>query len=276
MKHLSTARKVTPWVLVAVAGIGLLSVTDAVSAPPDGRATMDKVALTRKLQGSEAKVTMKTMDSAGKVLSSRTLTMASKLYDGGATEKRIYRFVDPPDVKGTGILVFDYAAKADDIWIFLPALRTTRRVLGGDSAKSFMGSEFSYGDLNIPPLDDYTYKSDREEQAGGEACYVVEVTPKSQQIAKNDGYQKKVYWVSKATSAVRKGQFFGLDGKLMKELATSNVKELATVGGTKRFRAMKMEMKNVQSGRSSVFETTAVSANVPADDLFTEAYLQRL
>ncbi len=276
MKHLRTARKVTPWVLVAVAGIGLLSVTDAISAPPDGRATMDKVALTRKLEGSEAKVTMKTMDAAGKVLSSRTLTMASKLYDGGATEKRIYRFVDPPDVKGTGILVFDYAAKADDIWIFLPALRTTRRVLGGDSAKSFMGSEFSYGDLNIPPLDDYTYKSDREEQGGGEACYVVEVTPKSPQIAKNDGYQKKVYWVSKATSAVRKGQFFGLDGKLMKELTTSNVKELATVGGTKRFRAMKMEMKNVQSGRRSVFETTAVSANVPADDLFTEAYLQRL
>ncbi len=276
MTHLRNARKAIPWLLAAAAGAGLLVTVEAVSAPPDGRATMDKVALTRKLEGSEAKVTMKTLDASGKVLSSRTLTMATKLYEGGAIEKRIYRFVDPPDVKGTGILVFDYAAKPDDIWIFLPALRTSRRVLGGDRAKSFMGSEFSYGDLNIPPLDDYTYRSDREEQAGGEACYVVEVTPKSPQVAKDEGYQRKVYWVSKTTSAVRKGQFFGLDGKLLKELSTSNVKELATVNGTKRFRAMKMEMKNVQTGRLSVFETVSVSTNTPPDDFFTEAYLQRI
>mgnify|MGYP001767313988 CR=1 FL=1 len=105
MKHLRSARKATPWVLAVVAGIGRRSGPDAGSAPPDGRATMDKGALTRKLEGSEAKVTMKTLDGSGKVLSSRTLTMASKLYDGGATEKRIYRFVDPPDVKGTGILL---------------------------------------------------------------------------------------------------------------------------------------------------------------------------
>ena len=59
----------------------------------------------------------------------RKIALATKLYDGGKTEKRVYRFSSPPDVAGTGVLVFDYESQADDIWVYLPGLRKTRRVL---------------------------------------------------------------------------------------------------------------------------------------------------
>ena len=60
--------------------------------------------------------------------SSRTIASVSKLYDGGKTEKRLMRFVAPADVKGTGLLSYDYEKKDDDIWFFLPSLRKTRRI----------------------------------------------------------------------------------------------------------------------------------------------------
>src|SRR5437764_5455946 len=126
-------------------------------AAPSAREIMDRVTVTRKLDGSEAQVKMTTVDDKGQSRE-RELSMATKLYDGGKTEKRVYRFVSPADVQGTSILVFDYEAKPDDVWIYLPALRKTRRIVSSQRAQSFMGTEFSYGDLNIPHLDDFDYK----------------------------------------------------------------------------------------------------------------------
>jgi hypothetical protein len=121
-------------------------------------------------------VKMSVMDDK-KQARERDITMATKLYDGGKTEKRIYRFLSPADVQGTSVLVFDYEAKADDVWIYLPALRKTRRIVSSQKSQSFMGSEFSYGDLNIPAIDDFDYTLVKQEPFGGENCYVVDVLP---------------------------------------------------------------------------------------------------
>lgn len=242
-------------------------------AGPSARDIMDKVALTRKLDGSEAVVKMKIMNEKGQARE-RKLNMASKLYDGGKTEKRIYRFVSPAEVKGTGVLVFDYEAKADDIWIFLPALRKTRRVLAAQLSKSFMGSEFYYSDLNIPVLNDFNYKLVKEENFGGEACFVIDVMPKSKSTGENEGYSKKTYWISKQKFAVVRGLYYDLDGKLLKELKTSNIKLLDPA--KKRYRPLKMEMTNKQNGRRSIFETEKISfAPKVKDDYFTTRYLER-
>src|SRR6478735_12702857 len=121
----------------------------SVAAEPSAKDIMEKVTVTRKLDGSEAVVKMTVTDDK-KQTRERDITMATKLYDGGKTEKRIYRFLSPADVQGTSVLVFDYETKSDDVWIYLPALRKTRRVVSSQKSQSFMGSEFSYGDLNIP------------------------------------------------------------------------------------------------------------------------------
>jgi hypothetical protein len=266
-------RVVGPMLLAAGLGLGLLPEATDAAAAPSARDIMSKVAEARKLDGSEAVVTMKIINESGQTRE-RKLSMATKLYDGGKTEKRIYRFLDPADVKGTGLLVFDYSDKADDIWVYLPALRKTRRITSSERSKSFMGSEFSYGDFNIPSLDDYDYNLVKEESAGGEACYVIELKPKSSAIAEAEGYSKKTYWVSKSKFAVRKGLYYDLDGKLLKELTTSDIKLLDS--SKKRYRAMNMEMVNKQNGRKSVFTTGKVSfAPSTKDEFFTTRYLER-
>ena len=257
----------------AVLALALLSPALAgAEATPSPREIMEKVTVTRKLDGSEAVVKMTVVDDK-KQARERDITMATKLYDGGKTEKRIYRFLSPADVQGTSVLVFDYEAKADDVWIYLPALRKTRRVVSSQKSQSFMGSEFSYGDLNIPAIDDFAYTLVKQEPFGGETCYVIDVAPKSKEIADSEGYSKKTYWVSKDKFAVMRGLFYDKDGKLLKELITQNVKLLDPKN--KRYRPLHMEMINKQNGRRSVFDSSKVTfAPNTKDEYFTTGYLE--
>ncbi|HXI54532.1 MAG TPA: outer membrane lipoprotein-sorting protein [Polyangia bacterium] len=261
------------WVL-ALLGAGFVSTrVTAAEAPPSAREIMVKVITARKLDGSEAQIKMTTIDDKGQTRE-RELTMATKLFDGGKTEKRIYRFTAPADVQGTSILVFDYQEKADDLWIYLPALRKTRRIVSAQRSQSFMGSEFTYGDLNIPALGDFNYTLNKEETVDGEACWVVDLLPKTNEIADGEGYAKKTYWVSKSKLAVLKGLLYDRDGKPLKEFLARDVKLLDPKN--KRYRAMHMEMVNKQTGRRSVFESTKmIFAPKTSDDYFTTTYLER-
>ena len=158
MKRPALTTVISSITLAAIAA----GIPPAHAGDPSPREIMEKVTTTRKLDGSEAVVKMTVMDDK-KQSRERDITMATKLYDGGKTEKRIYRFLSPADVQGTGVLVFDYQDKSDDVWIYLPALRKTRRIVSSQRAQAFMGSEFSYGDLNIPSLDEFDYKLVKQE-----------------------------------------------------------------------------------------------------------------
>lgn len=272
MKARRTAKTVASLTLSLVIGAGLLT-TSSASAAPSAKEIMEKASTTRIVDGSEAVVKMSIISEKGQVRE-RTLALATKIYDDGKTEKRVYKFMSPPDVKGTGVLVYDYASKDDDVWVYLPALRKTRRIVSSQKSKSFMGSEFSYADVNAPTIADYNYKVLKEESAGGESCYVVEVLPKDDKVAKDEGYSKKIYWVSKDTFAIRKGEFYDLEGKLLKELVSKNIQLLDPK--KKRYRTMHMEMTNKQNGRKSVFESEKAALSTSLDDeLFTTRYLER-
>ncbi|MEZ5010413.1 MAG: outer membrane lipoprotein-sorting protein [Bacteroidales bacterium] len=56
-------------------------------------------------------------DSRGRTRE-RTNVTASKSYPDG-TEKRIIRFVSPPDVEGTTVLIWDHDSGEDEMWIYL-------------------------------------------------------------------------------------------------------------------------------------------------------------
>jgi hypothetical protein len=257
-----------PAILMAISlGFGAMTPTGHAGAAPTADEIMQKVVGGMKIEGSEAVVEM----TVGK--EKRKLKMATKLVEGGKTEKRIYEFLEPTDIRGSKALVFDHESAADEMWVFLPAVkRTATKIVSSDRGKSFMGSEFSYADLTVPDLKAYNFVVAKEEKAEGEDCYVVDVAPKDPATGKSEGYSKKTYWVSKTTFVVRQGVFYDLAGKLVKRLQSSEVKSVAP----KRYRAMRMEMKNEGNGKSSVFATLQFQLKADVkEDYFTTAYLER-
>jgi Outer membrane lipoprotein-sorting protein len=198
----------------------------------------------------------------------------SKQYDDGQTEKSLVRFIEPADVKGTGLLTYDYEKKDDDIWFYLPAQKKTRRIVSSEKAKSFMGSEFSYADMTPPAVEDFNHKLAGEENVEGVDCWIIESTPKNEEIEEENGYSRRVAHIGKTDYVVRKATFYDLDSELHKELSIKSVKEVDP--DKKRYRPTHMIMINKQDGRKSevVVEAIQLRKDIP-DDYFTERYLER-
>lgn len=235
---------------------------------------MEKARETSKISGWETLSSLRIYDDKGNERVRQTI-MASKLYDQGATEKRIIRFQAPADVKGTGMLIVDYENSEDDMWIYMPALRKTRRIISGEKSKNFMGSEFSNADMAAPKLEDFTYKMIGSEQVDGTECWKIELTPVNEDITEEFGFSRKITWIGKQDYVPRKSEYYDLDDELLKIMIASDVKTIDPAN--KKAMAGRMEMLNKQTGRRSVFILEQVQFNPDVnDDYFTIAYLERL
>ena len=241
--------------------------------PLTGFEIADKAQKAMKVAGVEGVTTMTIMDGRGNERV-RKIAQIAKVYDHGETEKRMIRFLAPADVKGTGLLTYDYEDKDDDIWLYMPALRKTRRIVSSDKAKNFMGSEFSYADMTPPSLEDFSFNLTAEEEVNGVMCYVIEWIPNDEEIAEENGFSKRISCIGKDDFVIRKSVYYDVDGELHKELTVGEIKLLDPEN--KRYRAISMTMENLQNGRKSVIfnEQLEFSPNVK-DAYFTTRYLER-
>jgi len=234
---------------------------------------VDKSINAVKLAGAEATATMTIIDSKGRERV-RQIAQASKLYDNGDTEKKLVRFLAPADVKGTGLLTFDYEVKDDDIWLYMPALRKTRRIVSSEKSKSFMGSEFSYADMTPPTLDNFTFTLLGEEEVRGELCWKIEWLPIDDDIADENGFSKRVSFIAQSNYTMRRGIYYDLDEELHKELNVLEIKEVDSKNH--KFRYMHMVMVNKQNDRKSILIVNKIVYNPKVkDSYFTQRYLER-
>jgi len=69
--------------------------------------------------------------------------------DMGDVEKSIMFFQSPADVKNTSFMSWSYDSdKSDDQWIYLPAIKKTKRISSDSKSDYFMGSDFTIDDGN--------------------------------------------------------------------------------------------------------------------------------
>jgi hypothetical protein len=255
--------------VMAIMVFGTLESQENLSA----KQIVDKSFQATKLAGSEMLSTMTIIDSRGRERV-RKIAAVSKLYDNGDTEKRLIRFLSPADVKGTGLLTYDYENKGDDMWLFMPALRKTRRIVSTEKAKNFMGSEFTYADMTPPILDDFAYEILGEEDVDGTSCWRIEMIPVDDDVADENGFSKRITFIARKDYVIRKAIYYDLDGELHKELAVENVREIDTKNH--KYRPMRMVMVNEQNGRRSVFNVDEIQFNPDVkDEFFTTRYLER-
>lgn len=226
-----------------------------------------------KIAGVEAVSTMTIIDSKGRERV-RKLAQATKLYDNGQTEKKLVRFLSPADVKGTGLLTFDYEKEDDDMWLYMPALRKIRRIISSEKSKSFMGSEFSYADMSPPNLDDFTFDKLGEEEINGTLCWMIEMTPIDEDIADENGFSKKISYIGQEDFVIRKAVYYDLDETLLKELTVMEIKLLDPKN--KKYRLLHMIMSNKQNGRQSILKVDKIQFSPDVkDEFFTTRYLER-
>ncbi|WP_421919418.1 outer membrane lipoprotein-sorting protein [Marinifilum sp.] len=239
----------------------------------NGKQIKEKSIEATRVKGTEGLATITTINENGQTRI-RELASITKLYDGGKTEKKLLKFLQPADVKGTGFLTFDYNKEDDDKWIYMPALRKTRRIINSENAKSFMGTEFSYADMTLPNVDEYHYKMIGEENILGQICYVIEERPINEEVENENGFSKKITYINKENFVSIKSVYFDLYGDKEKIMIVKEYKELDKTNH--KYRLTNIEIKNIQNGRKStnVIKEIKYNPGLP-DSYFTTRYIER-
>ena len=149
----------------------------------------------------------------------REIEIFSKEYKD--VDKSISFFKSPGDVKGTSYMSYNWesTSKEDDSWLYLPALQKVNRIASTDRSGSFMGSDFTYSDIDGFELEDFNYKLVKENDVvDGKDCWVIESTPKNKKVISKTGYLKSLLSTESSSpdleSSIRSNNFGKLSHKL--------------------------------------------------------------
>jgi uncharacterized protein len=203
----------------------------------------------------------------------RETTGQTKLLAGSTDNRRIVVFNAPADIRGTKTLLIEHSGGDDDIWIYLPAMKKVRRLVANNKKDSFVGTDFSYGDVIGYGVDDWNHTLLRGEAFHGLDCEVVQSTPKSPQVADVSGYSKRVSWIDKRSYVAVKTEIYDSQGALLKRLTQEDLREIDPKDH--KWQAMRLTAENTQSGHKTVIELKNFKANVGVSDAeFTPAFLE--
>lgn len=191
--------------------------------------------------------------------------------DENDLNRMLMRFVAPADVKDTGFLTLETEGKDDEQYLYLPALRRVKKIASGGSGGNFMASDFTYYDIGMPELGDFTYKLLGEDERNGEQCYKIECLPANDQILDDTGYGKIIRWVDKERLNTVFSEYYDRDLTKWKELTVLEFQQIDSVDF-----ATDMLMRDLQTGHSSrmQFMNLQVDTGIP-DDFFSVRYLRR-
>jgi hypothetical protein len=164
---------------------------------PQARAIMERVDARDDGDNRTADMQMVLIDKRGM---ERVRKIATFIKDKGEDTYRLMFFLHPPDVKDTAFLTYDYddPERDDDQWLYLPALRKTKRIATSDKSGSFMGSDLNYSDMTSRDLKDYDfsfYEKGKESQVKGKKVWVIWSKPRSKDVVEETGYEKSLLFV---------------------------------------------------------------------------------
>jgi hypothetical protein len=234
-----------------------------------GTQIMEKVCERENGNDSSAKITfnIKYSEGKGRIRNTKWLwiDMDSK---GGFSEKAMFFFLSPPDIKDTAFLSWNYEKydKDDDQWIYLPALRKIRRIASSSRHDSFFGTEFSYADLNTREIDEDNHTLLRTELFKSIERYVIESIPKDE----DDAYSKILSWVDPERWIILKAEYYNLKGEHLKTqlLEWELIQDIWT--------AVNLVMENHLNGNKTIVTVKDVQYNAGfKEEMFHERTLKR-
>jgi uncharacterized protein len=235
----------------------------AASAAPAAQEIMKQELLASKVGDSIQDATFRLVNAQGQERVRET-TGRTKLLPGTTDNRRVVVFDSPADIRGTRTLLIEHSNADDDIWIYLPAMKKVRRLVASNKKDSFVGTDFSYGDVIGHKVEDWNHKLVREEKVGGLECWVIESTPTTPQVADASGYSKRISWIDERSYVALRTDIFDPQGGFLKRLTQEDVRQVDAANN--RWQAMRLVAENAQTNHKTIIELRNFNANVGISD----------
>ena len=178
--------------------------------------------------------------------------------DSNYKSKSLLRFIKPDIVKGTGFLIWSNRSGGNDQWLFLPKLKTAKRIESKAKTQRFMNTEFSYEDLESFNQSDEQYFLKDEGDLNDQHCYIVEVVGHTQ-----TQYKHRLVWIDSKDWLLRRVEFYDKNNKLMKVLTISEYQSFENFNFS-----TKLIMRNIQTGSQTVMDVSDIKYNIDLPDSY--------
>ena len=179
------------------------------------------------------------------------------------------RFLDPPWMRGTSVLVIDNLERSDDHFLFLPEHRRVRRVTNVQRTDSFLGSDLWYEDLERRHVEDYRTFATRAADFAGEPALVISAEP----IA-HSGYARVDFTIARRDHLLLQTAFFKADSDDPFKTITLPSRDDTVFEDGHRI-PIRLSVENLRRGTRTEarFEKLRVNPEI-SDSLFTSAALE--
>ena len=242
-------------------------------APPSGDQVVERV--NARDEGESVTRTW-VMDLVEKDGSTRSRTLRSYRRRFGTEKRSFLVFEDPPNVKGTALLTWDYLdpQRPDDQWLYLPALRKSRRVALSDRGRAFLGTDFSFEDMKRETqlnASDYTWRTVGEEVVDGHRCWVVEARTADARIALELGHERVLLRIDAEIYFPRFAEYWAVGGAPQKTIRLSEIESVQGI-----WTAQRIEARDLATDHRTILRFRDIDYRTPIpEDQFSEAALRR-
>ena len=131
----------------------------------------------------------------------------------GKDTQTIMFFLSPSDVKHTAFLSVDYDDPTQETaqWLYLPAINKTKRIASNKKKEAFMGSDFSYADMEWFKVSDYTFTLMDTEMIRKHLVWKIRALPKSTFVTDKTGYSEVMLYVRQDNYVITRAVYHLMD-----------------------------------------------------------------
>lgn len=249
-----------PRLAVLAAAVAMLP-WPAAAESPDPRALLETAQNSGTPKTMQSTMTMTLVDRGGRS-SSRELELR-KVGNG----KQLVWFTKPVDVRGTAFLRLGEGS-AKQMWLYLPGFKKLDRISGARENESFLGSDFTYADMNDRDLAAFNHKLLGEESVDGTAVWKIESKAKDPDAQ----YGVVVSYIVKDTGRLLQEDLYDGLGDLVKRKQHSRFEKIGTYNVP-----LVVKMTDLVSEHSTTLESRNLKVDESIDDgIFTTQHLQRI
>lgn len=188
----------------------------------------------------------------------RTRSIEMRALERDGLGKTLVRFLAPADVAGTVFLVQENKDRDNDQYLYLPAFNKVKRISGSQRDQKFMGTDFTYADMESQNLRKSKLQRLADTSVGDNAVYVIEAMP----LIEQDGqYGKTVSYVHRESFVPIKIEFFDKNMKLLKVLTVARLEKRDT-----RWVVSDVTLKDVQNGSHTRMLVEKIDFSTPLRD----------
>jgi Outer membrane lipoprotein-sorting protein len=215
-------------------------------------------------------IALRAKDRVGAITESKAKIYWKKFEDGRS--RVLIEFSLPDDLRGASVLLLERSADSRDMFMYLPELRSVKRITSRMVSGSMFGTDFSYEDFEM--IEDYAKKPQGKRIADGlldgENTWVLESRPSAGEMG---AYTRILEYIDPDTCVRLKTELFDANDRLHK-VAISDRKTLAVVSGLHY--APKLTLRDLvkETETELEIEKIEVGVDIPAR-LFSQANLTK-